>query len=259
MNLENYLYESLLDDEDDMINTDIVDTYINSLRSKGAKNIKKMKDKIYLDEIVSNYQKSRLKDLDDAFFSGYLGSDFNYIDIIDIVGGVEADKNIYPKDRINIDEVGRMNIITYSDSDPKLFSRYSNNINIEKCDYIKYENNNAPEKCTEYICQFLPNSIDQLFISGKHDLVSLSKLLKNKHIKSLHINIRNLPGMSDTRNTLTKESTDIIKTLHSNNKIDKIIVSLNKFKTVDSGNGINITKKSFKLIPYGRGYKFDLK
>lgn len=251
--LRNKLYESLLDDEEDLINrTDDIDFTIDNLKDKGIKFVKKTSNKISIEGLVSNSQKSRYKDLDKAFFEGWLGNNFSYIEDLEIYGSIHSNpgEELYPKIPINIKEVDRLNT---SLLDVSMLEKFSGKFNIEKAGYVYINCSDSDEKCGKYINDILPKNISQVFLASK--TICVLKTLKDKNIDSIRVSADDLGMETGNKNILPKASALLINDLKKRNNIKTVIISFFKFKTVETEPGIKQTKRTFKLVPYKNSYK----
>lgn len=251
--LQNKLYESLLDDEEELVNTDDIDFIIKDLKNKGFNRLKKTGNSVYIDDIISNASKNKTRELDTAFFNGYLGENFSYIDRFQIYGALDADDTKYPKTTINIKEVDIMRLNLTSDKDIDILKKFNNKINIDKCGYINIECKGIDEKSSDMVNNILPNKVEQVFLT--RDSINILKSLKGKQIDLIRISASDLGIDAGNKNILPKAAAIIINNLHKNNNIGVINVAFSKMRTADMGNGIKMSKQVFKLIPYKNSYK----
>lgn len=265
--LRNKLYESLLDDEDDLVSNGDLATIFSKYNIDGKFEIKEKSGKIYIEnrygfplrnntEYISSNKEIILKMIEASKFifnnADIFGNEIERCSRLNIQDDTTA--NVIGCDsEIKFNNVDGLFINCLGESKTPIQDKIVKNIHLKNIGVAQL--NVHYSKQVKWIGKLLENTkISDLSLMNSYTLDFLSDF-KNMEIDTVIIR-GSLIFNSQRVNTYVPETfTDLFDNFLKNNKIGKIIINSPKPKSVKLNNGVSMHKVSFELVRMKNKYK----
>lgn len=265
--LRNKLYESLLDDEEDLVKDD--KNIIIDIASDAETDAEWKGSKLYINNRFSinndceylsipPQKKLKLKNLSETIFNRaeIFNNKIEFINNLSLVD--EYHIKIPITSNIDIKNVNKLRISSFG-------FKSSDNLHIDK--YIKLSNIDTlslsllsgEDYDRTWVVEILKNvKVDNFYIHhwsfSKYDIITKLKQMK---INKLYVPYSIIPGISSDviKMKLPPESNEFFDLLIKNNNIGKIFIGTKKTKKVKLADGAFTDKSIFELVKTNTGYK----
>lgn len=265
--LQDKLYESLLDDEEDLVNNGDYTVLFNEYNIDGKFEIIEKSGKIYINnkygiplrnnsDYITTSQSTREKMIKTSKFifnnADLFNNEIEYCDVLNIQDGSFAEK-IGCTSEINFNNVDKLVITSLKESKSSMHDKIVKNIHLKNINTILLAVYNG--KYTKWIGELLKNTkINNISLMDSHTLDFLSEF-KKIEADSVIIKGSLIFNSQDIKTYVPDLFTDLFDDFLKNNKIGKIIINAQKPKKVKKDNGIFMNKSSFEMIRIKNRYK----
>ena len=264
--LRNKFYESLLDDEDDLINSGDLATIFSKYNIDGKFEIKEKSGKIYIENrygfpLRNNTEYSTnkefiLKMIETSKFifnnADVFGNEIEYCGRLNIQDDDTADI-IGCTSEIKFNNIDGLFINCFGESKNPIQNKIVKNIHLKNIGVVQL--NVYYYKHTKWICELLKNTkIGDLSLMNSNTLDFLSDF-KNMKIDTVIIKGSLIFNSDSVKTYIPDLFIDLFDDFLKNNKIGKIIINSSKPKKVKKDNGIFMNKSTFEIIKVKNRYK----
>lgn len=267
ISLNKYLNESLLDDEEELVNSGDLATIFSKYIIDGKFEIKEKSGKIYIEnrrglplrnnsEYISFDRESILKMIEISKFifnnADIFGNEIEYCDRLNIQDDTTA--NIIGCDsEIKFNNVDNLSINCLGESKNPIQNKIVKNIHLKNIGVAQL--NVHYSKQVKWIGKLLENTkISDLSLMNSYTLDFLSDF-KNMEIDTVIIKGSLIFNSNSVKTYIPDIFTDLFDDFLKNNKIGKIIINSFKPKKVKKDNGIFMNKSTFELVKAKNRYK----
>ena len=270
--LRNKLYESLLDDEEDLIKDE--KNIIIDIASDAGVDAEWKGSKLYINNRFSinndgeylsipPQQKLKLQNLSETIFNRaeIFNNKIEFISNLSLVDEYHTAPNhikIPITSHIDIKNINKLRISSsgFKSSDNMHIDKY---IKLSNIDTLSLSLVSEEDYDRTWVVEILKNvKVDNFYIHqlsfSKYDIITKLKQIK---INKLYVPYRSIPGISSDviKMKLPPESTEFFDLLIKNNKIGKIFIGTKNTKKVKSADGAIADKSMFELVKTNTGYK----
>ena len=265
--LRNKLYESLLDDEDNLINSGDLATIFSKYNIDGKFEIKEKSGKIYIEnkygpplrnntEYISYNKEFILKMIEASKFifnnADIFSNEIEYCSRLNIQDDTTANF-IGCDSEIKFNNVDGLYINCLGESKNPIQNKIVKNIHLKNIGVVHL--NVHYSKHVKWIGELLKNTkIDDLSLMDSHTLDFLSDF-KNMEIDNVIIRGSLIFNSDSVKTYIPDLFIDLFDDFLKNNKIGKIIVNSSRPKKVKKDNGIFMNKSTFELVKVKNRYK----
>lgn len=267
--LRNKLHESLLDDEDEIIRNEY--KWTDTAKEAGV-DVDIKGDKVYINNTISinnnknyygfNMNVDKLKELSDLIFNQafFFGNKIEYINLLSLVDvDRNSDKTMTPiTSDIDIKDIGKLNITSfgYKSADDKHIDKH---ITLHNIDTLSLSLLDADSNNRKWVVNILKGVNVNNMIVSQLGVNKYSMLADLNHMKidNLYIPYGAVPGVTTNviKINMPAESVPLFDALYKNNKIGKIYIRTELYKSIKSSGGVVQRKNTFELVKTKTGYK----
>lgn len=267
LNLKDKLNESLLDDEDDLINSGDLATIFNKYNIDGNFEIKEKSGKIYIENIhgfplrnnteyISSNKEIILKMIEVSKFifnnADAFGNEIERCDRLNIQDDTTA--NVIGCDsKIKFNNVDGLYINCLGKSKNSIQNKIVKNIHLQNIGTVQLSVHHSEQ--VKWVGKLLENTkISDLSLMNSYTLDFLSDF-KNMEIDTVIIKGSLIFNSDSVKTYIPDLFIDLFDDFLKNNKIGKIIIHSSRPKKVKKDNGIFMNKSTFELVKVKDRYK----